>query len=211
MTEIIPAILTNDIKDLENKLKEVRGLAEWAQIDIADGQFVNNNSVKLKELENADSLKDFFIEAHLMVFNPENYFSDCQSLEFKRVVFHAEAVDDINKTIEEAKKYGFKVGLAINPETTVVKIHPYLGKIDCVLVMSVFPGFQGQKFIADVLKKVKELKTFAPNLLVGIDGGINVENIKQAADSGADYLVVGSGLFGGGSVKVDLLELQSKI
>jgi ribulose-phosphate 3-epimerase len=211
MKKIIPAILTKDLSDLENKLKELQGLTEWVQIDIADGKFVNNTSIKLKKLQKVNLRKKFIFEVHLMVVEPEKYFPLCQKIGAKRVDFHFEAVKNLKATLDETKKFNFENYIAVNPETPIKKIEPYLNDVDGVLILSVKPGFQGGKFIPQTLKKIKRLKKIMPQFKVEIDGGINLENIEMIAQSGADYLVIGSGLFQSKNIKERLKEFKQKI
>src|SRR3989338_3537702 len=110
--KIIPAILTNKIKDLEDKLKKLSGLVDLIQIDIIDGNFINNKTIGLKDLKKIKLLKNFKLEAHLMVKNPEKYFEDCQKLGIKRVIFHIEAVKNLKEILETANKFKFEIGVA---------------------------------------------------------------------------------------------------
>lgn len=211
MKTIIPAILTNDLSDMESKLKKLQGLTNWVQIDIADGKFVNNTSVTLEDISKIDCIRDFFLEAHLMVKNPEIYFLACRAIKIKRVIFHYEAVDNFKKVLSEAEKFNFQKGIALNPKTPIEKIKPYVSKLDAILLMSVTPGFQGQKFIYKVLEKIKALKKIAPQVKIEVDGGVNLSNIKMISNAGADYIAVGSNLFESKNIKERLKKLQSKI
>ncbi len=210
MKQIIPAILTQDIADLQSKLKKIQGLTDWVQIDIMDGKFVNNTSITLENISHIKLIDNFSIEAHLMVLNPETYFLQCQKGNVKRVSFHVEA-GNIKNILSEAKKFNFQKGLALNPETPIKEIIPHMDEIDFVVLMSVNPGLQGQKFISQTLGKIQELKQIAPQLEIEVDGGINLDNIKMISDAGANYLVVGSGLFEGENIKKRFKDLQSKI
>jgi len=128
-----------------------------------------------------------------MVFEPEKYFLTAEKLKVKRVIIHYEAV---KKNIDKifSKKYPFTLGLALNPETEVEKILPYLSKINFILILAVTPGAQGQKFQEKVLEKIKKIKTFSPKTLVEVDGGINEKTIQKVNQAGADIFVVGSAL-----------------
>jgi len=201
MKKIIPTILTDDFLDLETKLKQLKGLTDWIQIDIADGKFVNNVSIRLEDLSKTKLAAGFNLEAHLMVLAPEKYFSACQKANVKRVVFHLEAAKKLNDILDKAKKFDFLIGIALNPQTPIAKIKPYLKQIDLVLLLAVQPGFQGQKFLPSVLAKIKNLRKIAPETKIEIDGGVNPGNIKKIAEAGADYIVVGSYLFRNKKVK----------
>lgn len=187
---IIPAILTDSPSDFQNKLKKVKGLADWLQIDVMDGKFVRNKSVSLRDLSKIKiPLK---IEVHLMVENPENYFADCQKLGVKRVIWHVEGTVYPKKVLRQAAKYKFQKGMALNPQTPVNKIKPYFKQIDTVLLLGVTPGWQSQKFQPRILKKIIQLRKISKKIKIGVDGGVNASNIKKIVKAGADNLVVGS-------------------
>lgn len=199
--KIIPAILTNNVADLQSKLQQVQGLTDWVQIDIMDGKFVDNTSISIEDVFKVKPIKDFSVEAHLMVQNPASYFLLCQENNIKRVIFHIETFD-MKNALSQAQKFSFQKGLALNPETPIKEIIPYIDKIDVAVLMSVNPGLQGQEFILETLQKISELKKIAPRLPIEVDGGINLNNIKMISEAGADYLVVGSGLFAASSKAV---------
>lgn len=209
MKKIIPVIITNDIKDLRGKLKKLDNLTEWVQIDIMDGRFVNNTSVELKDLSQIST--DFNFEAHLMVLEPETYLQGAQESNIKRVIFHVEAVDDVGGVIEKIKTYGFETGIALNPETELEKVLPYKDMVDLILFLGVKPGFGGQEFNTRVLNKIKILKKLYPKLKIEVDGGVNLDNIKDIAQAGADCLVVGSDLFNAPDIKKRYQQLQQQI
>ncbi len=209
MKEIIPALLSNDIEEIKNNLSKLEGLVDWAQIDIMDNKFVPNISITVKDLIGVKT--DLRLEAHLMILNPEKVLKDCEDAQVKRVFFHFEAVDDVDFVLEQMKNYGFEKGIAINPETPISKIEPYLDEIDSVLFLSVNPGFQGQGFIESVLEKVRELRSISPSTKIEIDGGIKAENIKKVSDAGVDYIVAGSAVLKGGDVEGNLRRLREEI
>lgn len=199
MIEIIPAILTDSPDDLKNKLIQLKGLTDWVQIDIMDGKFTDNVSIQIEDLGRMHPR--FNLEIHLMVLNPEKYFGECQKAKAKRVIFHFETVQNLKRTLEKARRFNFQIGIALNPETPILKVKNYLNQIDSALLLTVHPGFQGQKFIPQVLDKIRKLKEISPKIKIGVDGGINVFNVKKAAEAGADYLIVGSGLWKSKNIK----------
>lgn len=209
MKEIIPALLSNNIIEIKSNLAKLEGLVDWVQIDIMDNKFVPNISIAVKDL--IDVKTGLKLEAHLMILNPERVFKDCEDAQIKRVFFHFEAVDDVESVLKQMKDYDFEKGIAINPETEVSKIEPYLGKIDLVLFLSVNPGFQGQGFIQSVLEKVRELRKMRPEIKIEIDGGINAENIKKISDAGVDYIVAGSAVLKGGDIEGNLRKLREEV
>ena len=203
---IIPAILTGDPAELKEKLTLLKDHANWVQIDIMDGKFVPNTSVSLFEL--GEAYKYFNLEFHLMVEEPEKYFKDCDEMGAKRVIFHCEATGDLKGVIEKSRQYQFHIGAALNPATPVSKLAPYIEKLDAVLLMSVNPGFQAQEFIPDVLKKIVEIRRLKPDILIGLDGGINAGNIKEVFEAGADYASVGSAIMKSSDPVVALRHLE---
>jgi len=191
MKPIIPAILTDNFFDFQQKLEKVENLSSWLQIDVSDGKFTPN-----KTLSPNDFLPLKFkqnLELHLMVFEPENYFLTAEKLKAKRVIIHYEAVE---KNIDEifSKKYPFTLGLALNPETEVEKILPYLSKVNFILILGVTPGAQGQEFQEKALEKIKKIKTLSHKTIIEVDGGINETTIQKVNQAGADIFVVGSTL-----------------
>ena len=209
MKQVIPAILTDDLEDLKNKLKKIKNLADWVQIDIMDGRFVNNHSISLEDLKQAQIKSN--LEAHLMVLSPEKYLSQAKMANIKRVIFHFEATKNILAILKKIAELGLKTGLALNPETEIKEIKPYLHTIDLVLLLAVQPGFGGQKFNVSVISKIKILKELAPEIKIEVDGGINLANIEEVAQAGADYLVVGTGLFGATDIKKRFKQLEQEI
>jgi len=182
MQKVIPAILTSDPADLREKLQSLKEHTKWVHIDIMDGKFVENASITLSQLGEAS--QHFNIEIHLMVQEPEKYFEDCAAIHAKRVICHWEA----NKP-DLSGEHPFQKGIALNPET---EIPIFETEPDSILLMSVHPGFQGQEFIPSVLEKAKQIREKFPEMLIGMDGALGEENIKQAFEAGINYAVVGS-------------------
>ena len=192
MQKIVPAILTSDPAELREGLMVLKEQTNWIQIDMMDGKFVQNASVNLFEL--GEAYEFFNLEIHLLVENPEKYFEDCKAVGAKRVIFHLEATKDPEMVLREMEKYPFQRIIAINPDTSVSKLAPYLDKLDAVLLMSVNPGFQAQEFISSVLEKIPEIRKLSADISIGLDGGINTLNIKEVFDAGIDYVDVGSAI-----------------
>lgn len=193
MQKVIPAILTASAEELKTQLTLLKGKSNWVHIDIMDKKFVENTSVNLFEL--GDAYQYFNLEIHLMVLNPEKYFEDCKAIGAKRVLFHYEATNNIEKVLEQGEKHGFQKGVALNPETKPKVLESVGGIYNSLLLMGVHPGFQGQEFIFATLEKTREVKKLFPQLLVGIDGGVNEENITKVFKASVDYATVGSGMW----------------
>lgn len=191
--EIVPGILTTSLSDLTQQITKVAAVAPLVQIDIVDGQFCDGKTVAVDDLTR-DILAPVQTEIHLMVADPALYVEPVAGLGFKRLIFHWEAVSDPADLISKIKKNGLEVGIALNPETDVSVLEPYILDIDVVLVMSVHPGKQGSPFVLETLEKARGLKKLSESIVVGIDGGVKLENIKAVAEAGFDYAVVGSAI-----------------
>lgn len=190
---ILPTILTDDSTELERKVRQAEAFADWVQVDIMDGKFVPSHSIEASHLARIKTKLN--MELHLMVQEPEFLLKDFASAGAKRIVFHYEATTSPEKVIQSARKLGVGVGLAVNPETPVSSLVSLNGKVDCVLFLSVHPGFYGKEFLPEVLDKVREFRSLGLKLEVGIDGGIKTTNIINAKAAGVDYACVGSGIF----------------
>ena len=190
------SILSNSIKpvDIVKKLDNTK--ADYIHIDIMDGKFVENKTWTVSEIKKITSCSKLPLDVHLMVENPSKYIEEFALLNTNYIAFHYEAVKDIDKMINEIKKYGLKVGIAINPETSEEVVFPYLSRIDEVLVMSVHPGKSGQLFIESTLDKIERLKNeiLRQNVktIISVDGGINDETGKLCLQKGIDMLVSAS-------------------
>ena len=197
---ISPSILSADFKKLGLEVEKcINAKCEWLHFDVMDGHFVPNISFGSCVLK---CIRDYniFYDVHLMISDPLKYAPDFIKAGANLITFHVEAYDDKNKimeTIKLIKESGCKVGLSIKPKTPVEKIKEYLPYLDNVLVMSVEPGFGGQKFMETALGKIKELSLMQKNYhyLIEVDGGINEETAKLCRDNGANVLVAGSYLF----------------
>lgn len=199
MVQFVPAVLATSEEEYQTKLKKILDSAAfeggWIQIDFMDNQFVQNQSVGIEVVKKYSiSLQR---EAHLMVVNPAAWAQELLELGWERIVWHIEVgEEEVNRTLQVIGEKAEK-GLALNPETEVEKLLPFLSKIDTILVMSVHPGFGGQKFLMNSLEKVEKIRKLKPELKIGIDGGVNEEVIKGVVSAGVDYVVMGSYLLEG--------------
>jgi len=191
--QTVPAILTDDPKALETMVRQTETFTSYAQFDIMDGQFVPSRSITCEHIAKLTMKLNW--EAHIMVLHPETYLEDFQRAGAQKIVFHYEATSSPREVISLVRNLGMKVGLAVNPETTVATITPLAKEVDSVLFLSVNPGFYGSKFIPEVLKKIEEFRSAQPNLEIGIDGGIKEGNIARIAQTGVDIIYVGSAIF----------------
>lgn len=190
---IVPAILTDDPSALEKLVRQAEGFTDYAQFDIMDGEFVPSHSVTCEQIA---ALKTRLAwEAHLMVLHPENCVADFQRTGAGKIVFHYEATPEPEKIIKQIGKLGIKVGLAVNPETTIASVARLVKKVDSVLFLSVHPGFYGAEFLPEVLDKIEAFRKAYPEKEIGIDGGVKEDNIVKIARSGVNVICVGSALF----------------
>jgi len=191
--KIVPAILTDDPHALEKMVRQTETFTDYVQIDFMDGAFVPSRSVSWREIARVRPAIDW--EAHLMVQNPQDYLPGFREAGAKEIFFHYEATSQPLKIVEKVQKLGLRAGIAVNPETPVSAIMPFARAIDSVLFMSVHPGYYGSRFLPEVLDKVKEFRRLQPGKKVGIDGGVKEDNLLQVAQSGVDFICVGSAIF----------------
>lgn len=190
---ILPAILTSDPADLERKIRQAEPLSDWVQIDIMDGRFVPSRSIEASHLTSINT--ELNMEIHLMTERPEGLLDGFARAGAKRVLFHYEATSSPDTVVKAARQLGLAVGIALNPETPVTALLKLKEPVDCVLFLSVNPGFYGREFIPAVLDKVREFRSLRAKVEVGIDGGIKRSNIKVVKAAGVDYACVGSEIF----------------
>ena len=209
MQKVIPAILTNDAQLLQEQLRVLKDQSHWVHIDIMDGKFVPAVSINLAELRDAN--QSFNLEIHLMVKEPEKYLKDCDAIGAKRVYFHLMGTKDPKAVLLDMEQYQFERGIAINPETTVDQLAPYVKNVGAVLLLSIVPGAQGNAFIPEVVEKILEIKGLNEKLLVSMDGGVGEGNIQDIFTKGADYVVAGSAVWKAKDPTVSLRELEGMV
>ena len=216
MKIVAPSMLSCNFGELGDEIEMVnKSKADWFHLDIMDGVFVPNITFGTPILEIFDSLGKKHLDMHLMIINPEKYIEKFAGLGADTITVHYEACDDLKKIIGDIKKLGVKAGLAINPDTDVSLLDHLLEEIDLVCLMSVFPGFSGQKFINETYERLKSLKTIISNsnanTIIQIDGGVSLDNAKKLVSIGADILVAGSFVFKSESPKKTIEKLYTAI
>lgn len=194
---ISPSILAADFSKLGEDVKHAQnGGADWLHIDVMDGHFVPNISFGVPVMQSVKDITNLVFDVHLMIEYPSKYIESFAKAGADIITIHAEIPDDIDKSIDLIHSLGKKAGIAINPDTPVSAIEKYLDKVEMVLVMSVYPGFGGQKYITDVNKKITQLREMlGKDFYIQVDGGIGAGNIADVVDSGANVIVAGSSVF----------------
>ena len=217
MKIIAPSMLSSDFRRLIDEIELInKSNADWFHLDVMDGVFVPNITFGSPVLEIFKNYAKKPLDIHLMIVNPENYIDKFSSYNPDTITFHIEAVKDISAILKKIKNLNIKAGLAINPDTPIKDLEPYLNEIDMVCLMGVFPGFSGQKFINKTNSRLRDLKKLIEskksNALIQIDGGVDLSNVKELSRLGADILVSGSCIFKSKNPSkiIDSLKKESK-
>ncbi|MCB8999444.1 MAG: ribulose-phosphate 3-epimerase [Bacteroidales bacterium] len=200
MPIIAPSILTADFLRLGDEIKMLNeSKADWIHLDIMDGVYVPNISFGFAVIKKIKSIARKPLDAHLMIVNPDIYLSDFRDAGVDRLTVHLETCVHLDRTVSEISRLGMKPGLALNPHTSLDGLEYILPQLSMVLIMTVNPGFGGQKFIPYSFDKVRKLKKMivasGSNTLIQVDGGVSKSNIKALVDAGVDVFVVGNTVF----------------
>lgn len=206
MVELAPSILSCDFSRLQENLDDTKDTRlKMLHIDVMDGIFVPNISFGFKVIEDIRKRNDYFFDTHLMIERPERYIERFVKAGSDRITFHIEATDNPRELIRIIKSFGIEAGITLKPATDSKKILPLLKDLDCVLVMSVEPGFGGQSFMEDSLDKVKLFREYIDknklNTKIEIDGGIKTTNVSRVIEAGCDEIVSGSDIFAKDNIK----------
>lgn len=216
MVKIAPSILAADFSKLGEEVKKLHnGGADFIHIDIMDGNFVPNISFGPAVTKSIRNLTDKVFDVHLMIEEPGKYIDEFVEAGADLITVHYESDKHIDRTINYIKSKGVKAAIALNPGTPVSLIKDLVPSLDMVLIMSVNPGFGGQKFIPYAIEKIKEVKElkdmYNRDMMIQVDGGVDPSNIKSVVDAGADVVVAGSAVFKGGNVSENIKALREAI
>lgn len=197
---ISPSLLSCDFANMQRDVEMINeSQADWFHLDVMDGVFVPNISFGFPIIEAVKKHAKKPLDVHIMIQNPDSYINTFKDLGVDILTVHYEACTHLHRTIQAIKQTGMKAGVALNPHTPVAFLNDIISELDLVLIMSVNPGFGGQKFIPNALNKVAELRKIAniknPKLIIEVDGGVNLETGKELVLAGADALVAGSFVF----------------
>lgn len=200
MVKIAPSILSADFSRLGEEIKDVEiGGADYIHVDVMDGHFVPNITIGPLIVEAIRPVTKLPLDVHLMIENPDSYIEAFAKAGADYITVHVEACKHLHRTIHYIKSFGVKAGVVLNPATPVDSIRHIIEDVDMVLLMSVNPGFGGQKFIPSVLQKIQEVKKLADSLgltiEIEVDGGVNEVTAKQCIEAGANVLVAGSAVY----------------
>ena len=200
MIQISPSILSADFTKLKEEISYLeKGGADYIHLDVMDGNFVPNISFGPPVIKSIRGITNIPLDVHLMIDRPERYIKDFYKAGANIITIHEEATTHLHRAIKEIKSFGLKAGVSLNPATPLESIEYILEYIDMVLIMTIDPGFGGQKYIKSMDRKISDLRKIIDNrnldILIEVDGGIKLDNAKAVSNLGADILVVGSGIF----------------
>ena len=211
--KISPSVLTADFLTLKDDIKKLEDAGtDMLHLDVMDGIFVPNITFGPKMVKDIRKVTDLTLDVHLMITEPIRYIPQFAAAGADYITVHVEATEKVIETLSLIKEYGCKCGVVISPETPADAVRPYIKECDLVLVMSVHPGFGGQKFIPSALDKLRQIKEMRdelnPKCIIEIDGGITSQNVNEAKMAGAEAIVAGSAIFGSAKPEATIEEMR---
>lgn len=197
--QIAPSILAADFGYLMRDIKAIEGNCEYLHIDVMDGHYVNNISFGIPVIESIRKYTDIKFYTHLMITDPEKYIKAFADAGSDNITFHIECAKDPDALINEIRSYGKSVGISVHPDTPIETVFPYIGKVDIILIMTVYPGFGGQGYLESSGERIRSLRKAiddaGADTVISVDGGVSVSTIREIYDAGARLFVAGSSVF----------------
>lgn len=210
--KLSPSILNADFADLRSAVKAIEPYSDYIHLDVMDGHFVPNITFGPLVVETVKRITDVPLDVHLMIYNPPEWVETFSEAGADRISFHVRSTRDAESVVRAIRGLGASPGLAISPEVPVFELKPFLGMVDFVIVMCVYPGFGGQKLMPEMLNRVGAIKRDAESLGVSmeveVDGGVKAENLQTVLDAGVDTVVVGSSIFASDDVAASAAQIR---
>jgi ribulose-phosphate 3-epimerase len=214
--KIAPSILSSDFSRLKDEIQTVEAAgADWLHVDVMDGHFVPNITIGPVVVESIRRVTTIPLDVHLMITDPDKYAPEFIKAGADWISIHPDTCADPNASLRKIRELGAKASIAVNPDVRVEKVHAYLPNIDMILMMTVFPGFGGQAFIAEVLPKIEHVREIVEQrklpIVIEADGGIKIDNIDRVVRAGAEVIVSGSGIFKTPNYRETILQMRKAI